>query len=106
MITSKQIDDWCEDIVKRFQPEKVVLFGSFARGKSTEDSDVDLLVVMPFEGRSIDQSVKLRMDTRPSFPVDVIVRTPEMIEERLHMGDSFIQEIFERGRVLYETSHS
>jgi predicted nucleotidyltransferase len=106
MITTKQIDSWCEDIVKRFNPEKVVLFGSCAQGDATEDSDVDLLVVMPFEGRSVEQAVKLRMDTKPSFPVDLIVRTPKMIEERLSMGDSFIYDILEQGKVLYEASHA
>jgi len=106
MITRKQIDDWCAEIVQRFHPEKVVLFGSCATGTSTEDSDVDLLVVMPFEGRSVEQAVQLRMDTRPMFPVDLIVRTPEMIAERLRMGDTFIREILEIGRVLYETSHA
>ena len=106
MISRKQIDDWCADIVQRFHPEKVVLFGSCAIGNSTEDSDVDLLVVMPFDGRSVEQAVQLRMDTRPQFPVDLIVRTPEMIEERLRLGDSFIREILETGKVLYETSHA
>ncbi|MDA3926544.1 MAG: nucleotidyltransferase domain-containing protein [Kiritimatiellae bacterium] len=106
MITIKQIDSWCEDIVTRFNPDKVVLFGSCAQGNATEDSDVDLLVVMPFEGRSIEQAVKLRMGTRPSFPVDLIVRTPKMIEERLSMGDSFINDILEKGMVLYEASHA
>ncbi len=106
MITRKQIDDWCTEIVQRFHPEKVVLFGSCATDTATEDSDVDLLVVMPFEGRSVEQAVQLRMDTRPAFPVDLIVRTPEMIAERLRMGDSFIREILETGRILYETSHA
>jgi len=106
MISKKQINDWCDDIVQRFHPEKVVLFGSYAQGNSTEDSDVDLLVVMPFEGRSIEQAVKLRMDTRPTFPVDLIVRTPDMISERLSKGDTFIHEIIETGRVLYEASHA
>jgi len=106
MITRKQIDEWCAEIVQRFHPEKVVLFGSCATGGATEDSDVDLLVVMPFEGRSVEQAVQLRMDTRPTFPIDLIVRTPEMIAERLKLGDSFIREIFETGRVLYEASHA
>ena len=106
MITKKQIDDWCDDIVQRFHPEKVVLFGSCALGKTTDDSDVDLLVVMPFKGRSVEQAVRLRMDTRPAFPVDLIVRTPEMIAERLRLGDTFISDILETGRVLYEVSHA
>ncbi len=106
MIQRKQINDWCADIVQKFHPEKVVLFGSCANGEGTEDSDVDLLVVMPFEGRSLEQAVQVRMDTRPAFPVDLIVRTPEMIAERIRMGDSFIREILEKGSVLYEVSHA
>jgi hypothetical protein len=67
---------------------------------------VDLLVVMPFSGRVVDQAVALRLETRPSFPVDLIVRTPEAVAERLRMGDTFISGILNAGRVLYEASYA
>jgi len=63
---------------------------------------VDVLVILSFEGRSVDQSVAIRMKLRPPFPVDLIVRTPEKIVERLEMGDNFVRDILEQGKVLYE----
>jgi predicted nucleotidyltransferase len=106
MVTRRQIEELSNRIAKRFHPEKIVLFGSYASGRPTEDSDVDLLVVMPFSGRVVDQAVAMRMEARPSFPVDLIVRTPEAVAERLRMGDTFIGGILNAGRVLYEASHA
>ncbi len=97
MIQRKQINDWCADIVQKFHPEKVVLFGSCANGEGTEDSDVDLLVVMPFEGRSLEQAVQVRMDTRPAFPVDLIVRTPEMIASGFAWAIRLFVKFWRRG---------
>ena len=62
-------------------------------------------MILPFEGKSVFQSVQMRMRLRPGFPVDLIVRTPEMVRKRLEMGDGFIQEILEEGKVLYEADH-
>jgi len=106
MVTRRQIEELSNRIAKRFHPEKIVLFGSYASGRPTEDSDVDLLVVMQFSGRSVDQAVEMRLEARPSFPVDLIVRTPEAVSERLRMGDTFISGILNAGRVLYEASHA
>lgn len=106
MVTYQQIEDLSKRIEKRFHPEKIVLFGSYAVGNPTEDSDVDLLVVMPFSGRSVDQAVEMRMETRPAFPLDLIVRTPEAVSERLQLGDTFLGGILGAGRVLYEASHA
>jgi predicted nucleotidyltransferase len=79
-----------------------VLFGSHARGAATPDSDVDLLVVLPFEGRSVNKSVKIGMKLRPPFPIDLLVRTPQKVRERIETGDDFMREILEEGKVLYE----
>ncbi len=79
------------------------MFGSYAEGYATEDSDVDLLVIAEFQGRSCDQSVAVRMQFHPSFPMDLLVRTPEMIQKRLSMQDPFIGQILNEGKVLYET---
>jgi uncharacterized protein len=106
MVTRRQIEELGNRIATRFHPEKIVLFGSYASGQPTEDSDVDLLVVMPFSGRSVDQAVEIRMETRSSFPVDLIVRTPEAVLERLRLGDTFISGILNAGRVLYEAVHA
>ena len=106
MVTLSQITEFGERIGQSFPVERVILFGSYAQSKATEDSDVDLFVVMPFEGRSVNQSVKMRLQLRPAFPVDILVRTPEMVRDRLAMGDPFMQQILEEGKILYETDNS
>jgi len=90
-----------EEMVRRFHPWKVVLFGSHACGAQGPDSDVDLLVVMDFEGRSVDQAARIGTALARKFPLDLIVRRPEDLEARLAAGDSFLREIVERGKVLY-----
>jgi predicted nucleotidyltransferase len=94
------------EIGKHFNPERVVLFGSHARGDATPDSDVDLLVVMRHEeAKGFRMATKIRCQIRPSFPMDLLVRTPEEMANRLALGDSFLKEITEQGIVLYESAH-
>jgi predicted nucleotidyltransferase len=102
MVAMGQIEEFGRRIGREFGAERVILFGSYARGAVTKDSDVDLLVIGPFEGRSVDRSVQIRMKLRPGFPVDLVVRTPEKVRQRVQMGDDFMQEILEEGKVLYE----
>jgi predicted nucleotidyltransferase len=102
MMTQKQIKDFGRRLVREFQPRKVVLFGSYAYGKPSPDSDVDILVVMPLNVSPVDKSVEMRLKLQPRFPLDLLVRTPAKIKERLAMGDDFIKDIFDKGRVLYE----
>lgn len=90
-----------QEIVRRFQPEKVILFGSYACGRATPDSDVDLLVVMP-AANEINQAVRILLAVPHPFSLDLIVRTPETLQRRLALGDSFLQEVVDTGRVLYE----
>ncbi len=102
MVTIDRIEEFGRRIGREFGAERVIVFGSYVRGTVTEDSDVDLLVIVPFEGRSVDKSVDIRMKLRPQFPVDLLVRTPEKVRERMEMGDGFMREILEEGKVLYE----
>lgn len=95
----------CRRIAEEFQPEKIILFGSQAYGKPRPDSDVDLLVVMPFEGGYFEQAHKMRMRLGLSLPIDLLVNTPEQLQYRLDIGDRFMREIVERGRVMYEATH-
>jgi predicted nucleotidyltransferase len=90
-----------QEIVRRFQPVKVILFGSYAGGRPTPDSDVDLLVVMP-AANEINQAVRILLAVPHPFSLDLIVRTPETLQRRLALGDSFLQEVVDTGRVLYE----
>ena len=90
-------------IVQELRPEKIILFGSYAYGTPTRDSDVDLLVIMQTQARGADRSwaVSRLLIPRP-FPVDILVRTPQEIQSALERGDFFIREILANGRVLYE----
>ena len=84
-----------------FHPKKIILFGSYADGTATPDSDVDLLVVMEFEGRPVDMAVRIGAECDDRFPMDLIVRRPEDLKRALETGDSFMKEIVEKGKVLY-----
>jgi predicted nucleotidyltransferase len=101
-ITRSIIRRYADQIAKQFHPHKIILFGSYAYGKPTEDSDVDILVIMPFKGRNPEKATEIWMTTRPKFPIDIMVRKPEEIKKRLAMGDFFLREITEKGEVLYE----
>lgn len=103
MVAMNRITEFGKRIGRQFGASRVILFGSYAGGKPTADSDVDLLVIADFKGRSVDQSVRIRMALRPDFPVDLLVRTPAMVDRRLRMGDDFIRQIIEKGTVLYES---
>lgn len=102
MVTMEQIERLGRDIGREFHPDRVVLFGSYARGTATRDSDVDLLVVLPCEAKPVQKSVEIRLKLRPQFPLDLLVRTPQKLLERLAMGDDFMREVLEEGKVLYE----
>jgi predicted nucleotidyltransferase len=104
MAAMNQIEHFGKRVGKEFHAQRVILFGSYVTGTPTKDSDVDIFIIAPFEGRSVDQSVKIRMKLRPPFPVDLIVRTPEKVRQRLEMGDDFIRSILEKGTVLYEAN--
>ena len=84
-------------------PEKILLFGSFAYGEPTPDSDVDLFIVMKTSLRPVDRvrRVSAVLDPRP-FPIDIIVRTPAELAEQLRVNDCFIREIVDKGKVVYE----
>jgi len=69
---------------------------------AARDSDVDLLIVMPFEGEAVAKSVEVRLEVKFPFPVDLLIRSPETVRRRLAMGDSFIRDVLARGKVLYE----
>lgn len=88
-------------IADEFHPEKIILFGSYAYGTPNEDSDVDLLVVMPAYNQH-NQAVRIRWRLAAPFPLDLIVRTPKQMSWRLKEGESFLTSIVAQGKVLYE----
>lgn len=97
----QKINKVVDKIVKEYQPEKIILFGSYAWGKPTEDSDVDLFIVKETENtrelaREIDGSIRPR-----PFPIDLIVYRPESVEKSMAIKDFFIKNILTKGKVLY-----
>lgn len=106
MVKQEDIQSFVEEVVEQFHPRRVILFGSYAYGNPTPDSDVDLLVVMPHRGHSTLQAAEIRRRVRARFPMDLLVRSPREMRQRLAMRDVFITEIVERGRELYENQRS
>ena len=106
MITQEQIQNLTDDIVRNFQPEKIILFGSHAYGTPKDWSDADLLVVMQFEGNPLEKMSEIVYTVHPRIAVDLLVRTPEMIERRIKIGDPFMKEITSTGKVLYDRSNA
>ncbi len=92
-------------IAKEFHPERIILFGSHAYGTPGEDSDVDLLVVLPFKDKPVRKAIEILQKTNPKIPLDLLVRTPEQVKERLDNHDWFMCEIMEKGHMLYESNH-
>lgn len=100
--TPQKIRALGKEIVPQFQTEQIVLFGSYAYGRPSPDSDVDLLVTMDTKLRPVEQAVRIRQVVDCSFPIDLLVRAPKQIKNRFRLGDFFLREIRERGKVLYE----
>lgn len=98
LLSPKLLREMAQTIVSRFRPLRIILFGSRAYGCPGPHSDVDLLVVMT---PKVDPA-RIRCALPHSIPTDVLVRTPAEIERRLAMGDSFIREVLQKGRLLYD----
>ena len=105
MVEDTCIAELVERIAREFHPKRIVLFGSYAYGNPSAASDVDLLVILPHKGSGIRKAVEILTRVNPRFPVDILVRTPAQIRNRLAWNDFFLQEIMERGIVLYESAH-
>ncbi len=90
-----------EQIAAQFKPDKIILFGSFAYGSPKPESDVDLLVVMETPLRNSEQASQIVRAIDYHFGMDLIVRRPKQLDERVALGDSFLREIVEKGKVVY-----
>lgn len=107
MFESAKIKDIISMIVEKakkdYKPEKIILFGSYARGNPTIDSDIDLLVVKDSSCRRDERDREIRKSLKDiKFPLDIFVYTPEEVEKFYNLKGSFINEIFSKGRVIYE----
>ena len=106
MVSPHAIKKFTDELARRFKPEKIILFGSYAYGKPTPDSDVDLLVLMPQRQVRRNMSVQMRWAVPRAFPLDLLVRSRREVSRRLEWGDCFLQEIVAKGKVLYEAAHA
>lgn len=98
----REIHRMVERIVERFHPERVILFGSHARGQARPDSDVDLLVVMPIQGSKREAQLDVRKALRDiPMPKDVVVTTPEEFEWRQRVVGTIERPAAREGKVLY-----
>src|ERR1700736_5718766 len=97
---------FARQIAEKFHPDKIILFGSYAFGTPHDESDVDLLVIMPCRNE-IDQALRINLALEPPFSMDLIVRTPYHMPQGLKEGDCdwFLVEIMDKGKVLYEAPH-
>lgn len=105
-IPQEAIDDVVSQIATQFEPKQIILFGSYAYGVPRPESDVDLLVVMETPLRERDQRWEIRQAINYNFGLDLIVRKPKTLAQRLEWGDFFLREITEKGKVMYESAHS
>jgi predicted nucleotidyltransferase len=102
-VTEEILAEIVRRIVTVFAPEKIILFGSYAYGEPSIDSDVDLLVIQKTSLQRVERTVAISELILPRpFPVDIFVKTPNEIQDALSKNDPFIKEIISRGRVLYE----
>jgi predicted nucleotidyltransferase len=101
-IPQEAIDEVVRQIAEKFKPQKIILFGSYARGDPRPESDVDLLVVMDTPLREVHQAIQICQQIEYRFGLDLIVHTPKRLAERVKMGDWFLRDVLKEGKVLYE----
>jgi len=101
MVSMSTIEEFAKKVGETFGPEKIILFGSHAYGTPHEDSDVDLLLIYADDKMPKERPL-VRSTLKPDFPCDILFRTASQIKERLRLRDFFIEEILDKGRVLYD----
>ncbi|ODS36622.1 hypothetical protein BEH94_11570 [Candidatus Altiarchaeales archaeon WOR_SM1_SCG] len=93
-----------EKIKNNYNPEKIILFGSYAWGNPTKDSDIDLFIVKDTDEKPGDRQISVREildEENALFALEPLIYTPEETEKRLKLGDGFIKKIFDKGVVVY-----
>jgi predicted nucleotidyltransferase len=105
VVTEQAILHAVDEIARRFKPERVILFGSYAWGTPTEDSDIDLLVIKRYIGPSYIAASRVGMALNVDFPMDLLVRSPAEVRRRLGINDFFIRDIVEQGLVLHDANN-
>ena len=96
-----KIDRFSRAIAEKYNPERILLFGSYASDCPDADSDVDILVVFPGGGDVTKRSLEIRTALSPDFPLDLLTRSAREVSRRVKQGDSFLQEVLKTGKTLY-----
>lgn len=104
MVAIKDIRALARRIAAEFKPRRIILFGSYAYGEPTDDSDVDLLVIFRGRGTAIERSLEIRLRMHPGYPLDLLTRTTQEVRRRIAMEDWFMRDIVENGKVLYDAA--
>lgn len=101
MNNKKEVEKIINQIVKKYKPEKIILFGSFASGKTKENSDVDLLVIKKTKDRFTTRLFKIAEIIKSSLGTDILVYTPKEWKSALEEENYFIEEINKKGKLVY-----
>lgn len=102
----KEINRITNKIVEDYKPEKIILFGSAARGKFHEGSDLDFCIVKNSYKRRDNRSIdvfRILSELNRELPIDIIVYTPKEFDQQRNCKNSFVEDIVEEGKMLYET---
>lgn len=104
-MTATQVEDQIESIknqlIQKYKPDRIILFGSAIKGQMSPDSDLDFLLVKDDNKSPHDRMVEVYKKINKNIAADFIVYTPKELAERIRMGDPFIKSILSEGKVLY-----
>ncbi len=103
-IDASVIVRFADDVVRLFKPEKIILFGSYAYGEPTSDSDVDILIVMPHRGPGHRTATRIRLAVTVTFPMDLLVRSAAELRRSISEREWFVVEVLEKGIILHDRS--
>src|SRR3990172_3548139 len=96
-----EIQTITKQIVEKYKPEKVILFGSAARGEFKPESDLDFLIIKKTSKKKVERMREIADLVSRKTPSDFLVYTPEELEKRLSIGDYFVEDVLKEGRILY-----
>lgn len=107
MITESKISEIVRKIASGYNPEKIILFGSYASGTASDDSDIDIFVVKDSELPRPQRTIQLRrMLLGAQIPMDLIVYTPNEVENEKDEKYSFVYEVLNSGKTVYERQNN
>jgi predicted nucleotidyltransferase len=100
-----QIKAYCRVLAREFHPRKIILIGSYAYGRPTKHSDVDLVVLLSSRKNGARSAERIRSRVEAPFPLDLLVWTPQHVAKRLAKDCGFTQEVLSRGKTIYEAGN-